>query len=305
MNLSIFSCPVCSFPLTMQERSYICENKHSYDISKEGYVNLLLANQKKSSDPGDSKEMLDARKSFLNRGYYKSLARAVTSLIIKHRRHTHLIPYTGKLSYCQRRNITAIESDVIPQYTLLDAGCGEGYYTDYISKNNYLKNSEVYGIDISREGIKSASKRNSNIHFAVAGIYHLPVIDNSIDAILNIFAPFNETEFIRVLKNNGAIFSVTPGAHHLFELKKNLYDEVYLNDEEFELSDKFKIKEIVRLRYELNIHNREDISNLLKMTPYYHKSSPERIDSFLQSTGHLTTTADFVIRVIAQAELKD
>ncbi len=289
----------------MQERSYICENKHSYDISKEGYVNLLLANQKKSSDPGDSKEMLDARKSFLNRGYYKSLARAVTSLIIKHRRHTHLIPYTGKLSYCQRRNITAIESDVIPQYTLLDAGCGEGYYTDYISKNNYLKNSEVYGIDISREGIKSASKRNSNIHFAVAGIYHLPVIDNSIDAILNIFAPFNETEFIRVLKNNGAIFSVTPGAHHLFELKKNLYDEVYLNDEEFELSDKFKIKEIVRLRYELNIHNREDISNLLKMTPYYHKSSPERIDSFLQSTGHLTTTADFVIRVIAQAELKD
>jgi len=334
MNRKIFICPVCSSPLTLAAGAYSCGNRHSYDISKEGYVNLLLANQKQSRDPGDSKEMLDARKSFLNRGYYKSLARAVTSLIIKHRRHTLLASSKGKLSYCARRNLTSpirrFDTSIIslhhrlddrtssvtdfipeagslevPEFTILDAGCGEGYYTDYISKNNYLKDSSITGIDISREGIRSASKRNSTINFAVAGIYHLPVLENSVDTLLNIFAPFDEAEFSRVLKDNGVIISVAPGSHHLYELKKNLYDEVYLNDEEFELSEKFRIRQTLRLKFELNIHTHEDISNLLKMTPYYHKSSPERIDLFLKSAEHLKSTADFVIRVMVRTGYKD
>jgi len=332
MDLPVFICPVCSSPLSRAGRSYSCAGKHSYDISKEGYVNLLLANQKQSREPGDSKEMLDARRSFLNKGYYKPLARSAASIIIRHKRRSQLAPFLKKLSYCQRRDFTSapgysgtltgsaqnrlnarnipvtgpVPADEapgiiskIPDFIILDAGCGEGYYTDYISRNRAINDSSaIYGIDISKEGIKSASKRNSSINFAVAGIYNLPVLDNSVDAILNIFAPFNEDEFGRVLKDKGIIISVAPGARHLYEFKKNLYDDVYLNDEEFELSDKFYITETIRVKYELNIFNREDIANLLKMTPYYHKSSHERIEHFLENTNELKTTADFLIRII-------
>jgi len=107
----------------------------------------------------------------------------------------------------------------------------------------------------------------------VAGIYNLPVADKSVDILLNIFAPFDESEFGRVLKNKGSIISVSSGAHHLYEFKKLLYDKVYLND----------------------------IGNLLKMTPYYHKSPPERIELFLNTVHKLKTTADFVIRIISIA----
>lgn len=329
MNRSIFICPVCGSPLSKEERTYSCAGRHSYDISKDGYVNLLLANQKQSLDPGDSKEMLDARKSFLGKGYYKPLARAVASAVIKYKRLSLIASLNCTMTYCQRRDLKGIiggrfetpadslqhmlnirafsdtdpASDtkpmVIPDFTILDAGCGEGYYTDYISKNRSInKSAVIYGIDISRDGIKTASKRSSKINYAVAGIYNLPVLSSSVDLLLNIFAPFDEDEFSRVLKDKGTIISVAPGAHHLYEFKKNLYDEVYLNDEEFKLPDQFHIAETVRIKYDLNIHNSEDIANLLKMTPYYHKSSPERIESFLHTVNELKTAADFIIRIL-------
>jgi len=325
MDESIFICPVCSSSLSRIDRSYKCINSHIYDISKDGYVNLILANQKHSREPGDSREMLEARKSFLNRGYYKPLARSVVSLINKYRKRSLIASSNGKLTYCQRRNISSSQpvkhmlnvrdysltsADPISRpvnmpvnnFTILDAGCGEGYYTNYISKNNYIrKSSIIYGIDISKDGIKSASKQNSSINFAVAGIFNLPIADNSVDLILNIFAPFDESEFGRVLKDKGIIISVAPGAYHLYEFKKYLYDEVYINDEVFELSDKFHVSETLRIKYELNIHNATDIENLLKMTPYYHKSSREKIELFLKTVNELKTTADFVIRVISTA----
>jgi 23S rRNA (guanine745-N1)-methyltransferase len=214
---------------------------------------------------------------------------------------------SGNVKKSNLLNISDDAADQIPftssEFTILDAGCGEGYYTDYISRNHLIgRMSEIYGIDISKDGIKYAAKRNSSVKFAVAGIYNIPLAENSMDIILNIFAPFDETEFGRVLKNNGKIISVTPGAYHLYELKKHLYDEVYLNDEEFKLSEKFHITETVHVKYELNVHNKEDIANLLKMTPYYHKSSPDRIESFLKGNHELKTTADFVIRVISKQD---
>jgi len=332
MTDSIFICPVCGSPLSREDRLYRCGSSHTYDISKEGYVNLLLANQKHSREPGDSKEMLEARRSFLNKGYYKPLARSGASLIIKYRNRSIRMPGDVKMSYCTRRRLCTSTGSVTtagadkrassdidmksvnysvvnncqqlydgPVFTILDAGCGEGYYTDYISKNRAISfSSRIYGVDISKDGIKSASKRSSTVSFAVAGIYNLPVADNSVDLILNIFAPFDETEFGRVLKDKGIIISVAPGANHLYEFKKHLYDEVYLNDEEFKLSDKFKITETVRVKYELIIHNKDDIGSLLKMTPYYHKSPPERIELFLKTVHELKTTADFVVRIISR-----
>jgi len=299
MNGTVFSCPVCRSPLSQNGRSFTCRNNHCYDISKEGYVNLLLANMKQSREPGNSKEMLEARQSFLNKGYYKPLARSVTSLIIKYRKRSQASPFDEKMSFCRRRDIKTLSQE--HDFNILDAGCGEGYYSDYISRNKYAGDSSViYGVDISKEGIKSAAKRNGRVNYAVAGIYHLPVLDDSIDILLNIFAPFNETEFGRVLKEKGNIISVTPGARHLYELKQNLYDDVYLNDEKFNVSERFYIAETVRVQYDLNITVNTDISNLLKMTPYYHKTEPVKINSFLENTVELKTAADFLIRVISK-----
>ncbi len=274
MNRPIFICPACKSPLTRGLKTYTCVNNHTYDVSKEGYVNLLLANQKQSREPGDSKEMINARKSFLNKGYYKPLADKVTSSINR---------------YCDKPRPVPL--------TILDAGCGEGYYTDFISRNIISDNPlSVYGLDISREGIKSAAKRNSEIFFAVAGIYNMPVTDQSVNILTNIFAPFNEAEFGRVIDDDGIIISVTPGADHLYELKKNIYDEVYLNDEVLESTGKLYISETERIRYEFTISANYDIASLLKMTPYYYKSSHERIESFLSSAEEIKITADFLIR---------
>lgn len=276
MDRLIFICPVCASPLSADGKTYRCINSHSYDISKEGYVNLLPANRKHSREPGDSNEMLNARKSFLDKGYYKQTAEAVTSIAVKYLHGRKPSPYT-----------------------ILDAGCGEGYYTGYISENEAIKKSSViYGIDISKYGIRSASKRYRNIFFAVAGIYSLPAADKSVDIVLNIFAPFSEPGFSRILADDGLIISVTPGASHLYELKKNIYDDVYLNDEEFTLSGSLYISETVRVKYQVYLPSRDDISSLIRMTPYYHKSSPERIRSYIESAESLTTSVDFVIRVL-------
>ena len=98
--MSLFNCPICRAPLTREEKTYTCPNRHCYDISKEGYVNLLPANRKHAKDPGDDKGMTDARNRFLEGGYYSPLREQLCRLIVERR----------------------------PE-TLLDSGCGEGYYT--------------------------------------------------------------------------------------------------------------------------------------------------------------------------------
>lgn len=238
-------------------------------------MNLLLPNQKQSKNPGDSKEMLEARKNFLNKGYYRPLSEKILSSIKK---------------YMDKKDPALL--------SIFDAGCGEGYYLDCISRDDTInKSSILYGIDISKEGIRSAAKRNSNIYFAVGNVYNIPVADGSVNFLINVFAPFIEVEFVRILKDDGIIISVTPGANHLSGLKKILYDEVTLNDEELDFSEILYETDILRVNYELVIDNPEDISNLLKMTPYYHKTDREKIIHAIETLKELATPAEFIIRI--------
>lgn len=273
-TLCIYKCPVCNKPLRKENKTYVCNNKHSYDISKDGYVNLLLANQMKSKDPGDNKEMMTSRHRFLDKGYFEPLSDSINEAVMKH------IIDDG--SSC----------------TILDAGCGEGYYTARLYDAVKTSASAImYGMDISKEAVRLAAKRNRDVDFCVGSVFNLPILSDSVDVIVNVFAPFKEEEFCRVLKDNGIIVKVTPGARHLFGLKEALYDNPYLNDEEvLEVSDMIVV-ETNSIKYDIQIEDPQDIINLLKMTPYYWNTNISRVQEFIKQASRLETTLDFIITV--------
>ena len=172
---SLFRCPVCGGPLDREERVYRCADRHSYDIAKEGYTYLLPPNQKHSADPGDDKAMSAARRDFLSKEYYMPLLNTLCSRIL---------PLAG-------------EHPVI-----LDAGCGEGYYTAGIraALTAAGKTPAIAGIDISKSILRLAAKREKQVEFAVASCYHLPFADETADLLLDCFSPLAIDEFRRVLK---------------------------------------------------------------------------------------------------------
>ena len=271
---SIFRCPVCHGELHTSGKSLCCINGHTYDVAREGYVNLLLANQKASKEPGDSPDMLRARRRFLTAGYYSRLAETVADRITEH------LNATGR---------NAI---------ILDAGCGEGYYTEFICRVPAINaSSTICGIDISREGIKLAARRRSGIQWGVAGVHLIPLPDSSVDIILNIFAPHDADEFSRIIRDDGIFISVIPGPEHLLGLKEELYETVTLHDAGPPEIKGFRIESIGDLKYEFTVSWPQMKSDLLQMTPYYWKTKPGRIKALEKSPTPLTTIAHFTITV--------
>ena len=203
---SLFCCPVCGAPLEREERVYRCPGGHSYDIAKEGYTYLLPPNRKHSADPGDDKAMAAARRDFLSKGYYSPLLNTICNWI-------NTLPDEGPV--------------------ILDAGCGEGYYTSGIRQALAVagKLPKMAGIDISRSILRLAAKREKYVELAVASCFHLPFADEAADILLDCFSPLAIDEFRRVLKPGGHFLYVVPGAKHLWELKQVLYDRPYPNEE--------------------------------------------------------------------------
>ena len=245
--MSLFRCPICGAPLTRESNRYLCPNRHSYDISKEGYTHLLPPNQKHSAAPGDDKGMAAARRDFLSKGYYGPLLNALCQQILS---RTHNTP------------------------VLLDTGYGEGYYTAGIYQTLLAagKSPRMAGTDISKFILRHAAKREKGIEFAVASSYHLPVPDESVDILLNCFSPLALDEFLRVLKPDGTFLYVVPAAEHLWELKQVLYDQPYPNEEKETPYDGFSYEAIVPVDAMIHLESQADIHALFQMTPYYWKT---------------------------------
>lgn len=261
--LNILICPNCGENLSYTETRFVCPRNHCFDIAKEGYVNLLLPNQKKSKDPGDDKTMINARQEYLNNGYYQPLRDEICKII-------------------DRSNAEVI----------LDAGCGTGYYTNNLDSNKY----QICGVDISKHAIKIASKNNKDNLYIVASIFSLPIESKSIDIILNIFAPKPKVEFERVLKNDGLIIEVVPGKKHLRELKTVIYEKEFLENKEKYAFENFKLEQTQRLSYSKKFNNAHDIINLLKMTPYWYNGG--EINSQLILDANINEiTFDFIINI--------
>lgn len=269
--MSLFRCPVCGEPLSREDRGYRCPNRHSYDIAKEGYTYLLPPNQKHSAAPGDDKGMAAARKDFLSKGYYAPLLNALCQQILNH---------TG-------------DSPV-----LLDTGCGEGYYTAgiYQALLKAGKTPRMAGTDISKFILRHAAKREKGIEFAVASSYHLPILDESIDILLNCFSPLALEEFLRVLKPGGTFLYVVPAAEHLWEMKQVLYDNPYPNEEKESPYDGFSYEAIVPVDAMIYLENQTDIHALFQMTPYYWKT-PKSGSERLAALESLNCRISFRIHV--------
>lgn len=265
--MSIYVCPLCRSELHEKDRSLRCEHGHSFDIASEGYVHLLPPNKMNSKIPGDSKEMASSRSAFLDKGYYEPLLRELQKTVL---------------------DFSAGEGT-----SLLDCGCGEGYYTSNIAKelkNRFIK-AKIAGFDISRPSVRRAAKRTKEVEFAVASVFGIPVPDESFDILLNVFSPLSIDEYRRVLKAGGYYIYVVPAARHLWQLKAAIYDTPYENREQDTPYEGFEHVETRRVRYEKLIETKEDIFALFRMTPYYWKTSAKGAEKLSAYESLLTEIA--------------
>lgn len=264
--MSNFICPVCKSEISLFGRTYKCPNNHCFDLSKDGYVNLLMSQQSSLKRHGDDKLMVKARRDFLEKGFYNELRQALCETLKE-----------------------ALPEDA----TIVDVGCGEGYYTSEISK---VDDFEIFGIDISKDALKYAAKSVKGSSFAVASAFSLPFAENSADCVLSVFAPSAYEEFSRVLKNDGKLIKAIPLENHLWELKCALYKEPYKNKPEKRNDELFKLVSQKEIKYKINLTEKEDIENLFKMTPYYYKTGREDAERLL-SLESLETTVHFGVEV--------
>ena len=264
---SLFACPCCGRKLIREELRYFCAAGHSYDVSREGYVNLLPANQRHSENPGDDREMVNARTRFLESGWYAPLRERLSELV---------------------------ESFPTDCPTVIDAGCGEGYYSEALLEAVRQKNGHIAGVDISRPAARKAAKRCPDMEVSVASVYHLPFADVTADILLDCFSPLAEEEFRRVLKPGGRFFYVVPGPRHLWELKQILYDRPYENEYRVEQYEGFRFLSDQPVEYEFELEDREEILSLFYMTPYAWKTPKSGITR-LNEIQSIRLTAQFRI----------
>ncbi len=252
---TLLLCPHCGAPLAREEKLYACPHLHSFDRSKSGYVNLLFG----GGAHGDNREMIAARTRFLDGGHYAPLKEALFRL-------------------AKRLN----------GGVLLDAGCGEGYYTETLSEAF----SHTVGFDLSKDALKRAAKRVKSAEFAVASVYDLPFPDGGADLVSCIFAPLALAEFVRVLKKGGYLLLAIPDEEHLFALKEILYDTPYKNEVADKALPGFTLLTEESLSFALHLESHEAIEDLFKMTPYYYRT-PEKGKKRLPALSRLTCTAAF------------
>lgn len=260
-----FICPVCKGSLSLNNNSYICENGHCFDRSKNGYVNLLCTS--KGGNHGDNKLMAKARKSFLDGEYYQRLQSEIISAVKE---------------YCPSDGV------------VIDCGCGEGYYTSAVARA--VPNASVSAFDISKEAVGIATKREGCAEYAVASSFDIPFKNESADVLLEIFSPFCRNEFFRVLKTGGFMIMAIPLENHLFDLKKAVYDEPYKNEVSDYDIDGFQLVKKNEIKYNFMLDSNEEIKNLFMMTPYYYKTGRKE-QARLEALHTLCIQAEFAVLI--------
>lgn len=251
---NILICPVCyrkhrsenrlTIPSENDRRSAVCAEGHCFDRAAAGYFNLLPPSGKKTH--GDNKEMIDARRALLDSGLYAPLRKALTDLLAKR----------------------------MPDGAIIwDSGCGEGYYTSEVAAQGIGRGWSVYASDLSKDALKVAGKRSSELSLIAASAYALPAASSSCDAILCLFAPQATDEFRRVLKEGGTVIQAVPGERHLFGLKQAIYDTPYENTVSRSAPEGFEIADCIEIRQTVTLSDSSLIRALFMMTPYAYRTS--------------------------------
>lgn len=271
-EIALLACPFCHLRLRQVGAALKCESGHSFDMAKEGYVNLLA--QKRL---GDVKEMLKARRNFLESGLYASLSDAINELV-----RAHLPVVSGPLH-------------------ILDAGCGEGYYLDRLQCALASTQDSCYiGLDVSKDAIKMAAKRYRQLFFVVADVkQRLVLADSAFHAILNNFAPRNPVEFARVTAQGGILIVVIPAPEHLSSLRQvlgllNIEEQKQQHVKE-QFSGYFEFVDSASVGYSMHL-NREQIEQVVMMTPNYWHLSDEMREA-MGKMEEMETEAGFIVMV--------
>jgi 23S rRNA (guanine745-N1)-methyltransferase len=266
MERSILTCPLCGGDLTQAGKTWSCPKNHSFDVAKQGYVNLLPVQQKHSKNPGDTRDMVAARRSFLEKGHYGPIARRVAELLAP------VLP----------------ESPVV-----LDAGCGEGYYLSQLQAA--LGTGDFLGVDISKEAVRYAAGRNKKALWITASAAHLPVRSGTLDAVMSMFALTVPEEFARILKPQGYFLEVTAGRGHLMGLKSLIYSELIEKQEKHPACPGFQLVSQETLEFPVSLTEPGEVLELLSMTPHFWRITKE---------GAQRAAAAEHLQDIAQVELR-
>ncbi len=272
------ACPLEGTKLDIEGKSVLCTKKHCFDFDRYGTLNLLPVQFKKSKEPGDSKEMVEARQRFLNAGFYQAISDKLNALV-----EEHVVTHSD----CEN-------------FSFLDAGCGEGYYAaELVMHMPSIRDDRSYaiaGMDISKEAIIAAAKRDRDLLWCVATNAHLPVLNNSIDVVLSLFGFPVWREFKRVLTKSGIIIDVTVGPDHLIELRRALYDDV--KEPTAQPAAPMGMTRIKQERLTTSLPNINSgyLNDLLIMTPHGYRATEARKEAALE-TDFDTMTLDVYVSV--------
>ncbi len=262
MNLR---CPLCGQVLEPQERQLRCPSSHSFDIARQGYVNLLTVQQKHSLNPGDTRDQVLARREFLEAGFYAPIADALAAAARE-------LGITGQI---------------------LDVGCGEGYYSAQLAD---ALGAPLTGLDISKEAVRWAAAKYKNHQWLCATAAHIPVEDGSVSLLTSLFALTLPEEFHRVLKAGGWYFQVLAAEDHLLGLKNIIYDRLVFKEKDTVPSlPGFALEKSIPIRFSFTVEGKQ-VKNLFSMTPHVFrigKAGAQR----LRECQQLTDTASCVLNV--------
>ena len=258
-------CPLCEKPLTRDPKSWYCENGHSFDVARQGYVNLLTVQQKHSLHPGDTREMVLARRQFLEAGYYAPIGDTLRALVDR---------------YCPAAQ------------RVLDVGCGEGYY---LSRLPHIPTR--VGVDISKEAVRCAAAKYKDSLWLTATASHLPFERDSFDCLLSMFALTMEEEYYRVLKPGGLFLQVLAGKSHLSALKTIIYPTLVEKEKNLQpVLSAFTLLHSRTLAFDFSLEEPRQVQNLLAMTPHLWRISKEAARA-LEETPRLRDRAEVIFNV--------
>lgn len=268
----VIACPVCGQSLINDEKRWLCSAGHSFDQARQGYLNLLVAQHKKSKAPGDTLEMVDARQRVLDSQLYQPISDLLNQWV-----SDIALSKGGPLQ-------------------IADIGCGEGYYTQRLQQilADHQVPHQIYGVDISKDALRRAAKRSKDIHWLVASGGQPPFLEQQLDIIVSLFTNLMPQGFTKILKPGAPVILINTGADHLIELRQLVYENVrsqVFNPSDTMVGHGYQLSGEQKLKFSTKLNSSEQIIDLLQMTPHWWRVQPSALAK-LEQLNELEITVD-------------